>query len=158
MVSDYMFSRGSFFPLHVLLRLNLTSANKAIISYLHSFYVVNVIFAIKSFFVGYNIAIKAKQQRIIIICHFMGVGTNYQNISIILNLECCQIKINTNIIKRYFILFCNQLSFTEHISVKQIMPSGQINFVDVIKKIVYRTKNKSRCFHTFVTLSPNKTL
>ena len=29
------------------------------------------------FYVGYNIAIKAKQQRIIIICHFMGVGTNY---------------------------------------------------------------------------------
>ena len=64
-----------FFPLHVLLHLNLTSANKAIISYLHSFYVVNVIFAIKSFFVGYNIAIKAKQQRIIIVCHFMLVIT-----------------------------------------------------------------------------------
>ena len=75
MVSDYMFSRGSFFPLHVLLHLNLTSANKAIISYLHSIYVVNVIFAIKSFFVGFNIAIEAEQQRIIIVCHFILVIT-----------------------------------------------------------------------------------
>ena len=76
----------------------------------------------------------------------MGVGANYQNISIILNLECCQMKINTNIIKRYFILFCNQLSFTEHIFVKQIMPSGQINFVGIIKKIVYRIKKNQGVF------------
>jgi hypothetical protein len=67
-----------FFPLHVLLRLNLTSANKAIISYLHSFYVVNVIFAIQSFFVGYDIAIKAKQQRIIMLWVLVLIIRIYQ--------------------------------------------------------------------------------